>query len=239
MNGWIKLHRKLLENPIVYKDQDYFIVWITLLLMAAHEEKNVLLNGQKIQLHPGQLITGRKQLSEKTHVEQHKVDRILKVLKNEQQIEQQTTTGGRLITLINWTKYQESEQQNEQQVSNEWATSEQRVSTIQECKNVKKEKNKYIYAREEPLDSAIKDFVEHRKKMRKPMTDRAIELFIKRLNDLSDTVDGKILLINTAIERGWQTVYPAKEEEKRNDDTAGFANIYDQYRDQLLSKNDA
>lgn len=230
MNGWIKLHRRLLENPIVCKDADHLAVWVYLLLNANHEEGSTLLNGKKIKLIPGQIVTGRKKIAEDLSINESKVRRILNELENDQQIDQQTTTGGRLITLINWAKYQESDQPIDQQVTNERPTSDQRVTTIQECKNVKKDKNKYIYAREGPLDSAIKDFVEHRKKMRKPMTDRAIELFIKRLNDLSDTVDGKILLINTAIERGWQTVYPIKEEEKKNDDTAGYADIYDQYR---------
>ena len=32
MEGWIKLHRKMLDNPIVCKDSDYLAVWIYLLL---------------------------------------------------------------------------------------------------------------------------------------------------------------------------------------------------------------
>lgn len=67
------------------------------------------------------------------------------------------------------------------------------------------------YAEDNALNDAIKDFVDHRKKLRKPMTDRAIELLISRLNNITSDVSEQISLINTAIERGWQTVYPSKE----------------------------
>ena len=58
------------------------------------------------------------------------------------------------------------------------------------------------------LDEAVHDFVEARKKMRKPMTEKAIGLFVKRLESLAPgDVREQVSLVNTAIERGWQTVY--------------------------------
>ena len=42
MEGWIKLHRKTLDNPIITKDSDYLAVWIYLLLNATHKEYDVL-----------------------------------------------------------------------------------------------------------------------------------------------------------------------------------------------------
>ena len=70
-------------------------------------------------------------------------------------------------------------------------------------------KNKY--ADDSRLDEAIKDFIEHRKKLRKPMTDRAVDLFINKLNKITLDTSEQIKLIDTAIERGWQTVYEPKE----------------------------
>lgn len=61
------------------------------------------------------------------------------------------------------------------------------------------------------LNAAISDFVEHRKKLRKPMTDRAIQLLIIKLRGMADSVPERIELINTAIEHGWQTVYAPKD----------------------------
>lgn len=129
MEGWVCLYRKILENPIICKDSDYFAVWCYLLLSATHKKTSVLFKGKKIVLLPGQLITGRKSIAKKFKIDESKVQRILKTLENEQQIEQQTSSQNRLITIINWYQYQEIEQQNAQQVNNECTTSEQRVNT--------------------------------------------------------------------------------------------------------------
>lgn len=72
--------------------------------------------------------------------------------------------------------------------------------------------NIIYYSDNKELDSAIKDFIDHRKEMRKPMTDKAVDLFIKRLKELTTSEYNQIQLINTAIERGYMTVYPSKEE---------------------------
>lgn len=51
-NGWIKLSRKILDNPIVNKDSDYFSVWCYLLLLATHNEIPKVFKGKKILLKP-------------------------------------------------------------------------------------------------------------------------------------------------------------------------------------------
>lgn len=140
-NGYIKLYRKTLDNPIVNKDNDYFKVWIYLLLNATHKNMKVLFGNVPVDLKPGQLVTGREKLAKECNISESKTERIIKALKNEQQIEQQTNTKGRLITILNWEEYQENEQQIEQQVNNKWTTSEQQVNTNKNVKNVKNVRN--------------------------------------------------------------------------------------------------
>lgn len=150
MDGWIKLHRKMLDNPVVNKDPDHLAVWIYLLLHATHKERAAMWNGQKITLKAGELITGRKKIAEAMGVSPSKVFRILELFKSEQQIEQQTNRHGSLISIVRWNDYQQSEQQNEQLMSNQWTTSEQPVSTIQERKNdIKKESFSLIHSRKD------------------------------------------------------------------------------------------
>lgn len=139
--GYIKLYRSILDNPVVFKDSDHFAVWCYLLLMATHNGCDVMFGGERIHLDPGQLTTGRKIIAQKTKVNESKVQRILKTFEIEQQIEQRTDRQCRLISILNWTKYQKSEQRNEQRVNNDWTTSEQRLNTKQECKNKKNVKN--------------------------------------------------------------------------------------------------
>lgn len=145
MEGWIKIHRKILENPIICKDSDYLAVWIYLLLNATHKEIPALFKGKKIILQKGQLITGRKSMSNQLKISESKIYRIINDFKSEQQIEQQTSNQNSLITILNWDKYQQIEQPNEQQMNNERTTDEQRVNTNKNDKNVKNDKNERIY----------------------------------------------------------------------------------------------
>lgn len=137
MDGWIKLHRKLWDSPTVTRDSDYLAVWIYLITHATHKEYKTYFNGAKIVVKPGQLITGRKKIAAITRVSESKIFRILKCFENEQQIEQQTKPSGSVISIVNWDKYQISEQPNEQQMNNERTTNEQPMNTIQELKELK------------------------------------------------------------------------------------------------------
>jgi len=129
MIGWISLHRKILENPIICKDSDYFAIWCYLLLKATHKNQDKIFKGKRITLKEGQLITGRKVISSVFKISESKVQRILKAFESEQQIEQQTSNANRLITIINWKQYQNNKQQSEQPVNNQRTTSEQPVNT--------------------------------------------------------------------------------------------------------------
>ena len=141
-NGWVKIYRDLLDNPTVMKDSDHLAVWVWLLLHATSKKKAVFFGGEKIYLKPGELTTGRKIIARELLISQSKVQRILKSFENEHQIEQRTDYQCRLISIVNWDKYQQSEQRNEQRVNSEWTASEQRVNTKQEGKEGKNERNK-------------------------------------------------------------------------------------------------
>lgn len=147
MNGYIKSYRKIEENPIVCKDNDFFRVWYYLLHNATHKEREVLFDNEKIILKPGQLITGREVLSKKCNISSSKAQRILKTFESEQQIEQQTTNKNRLISIVNWELYQDYEQQFEQRVNNKWTTNEQQMNTNNNDNNVNNNNNSNnIYA---------------------------------------------------------------------------------------------
>jgi len=178
VSGWIKLHRKLLDNPVVCKDADHLAIWMYLLLNATHTNYDSIFKGNRITLIPGQLITGRKSISSVLKIDESKVQRVLKTFKNEQQIEQQTSSQNRLITILNWATYQESEQQIEQRVNNERTTSEQRVNTN---KNVKKDKNdknvkevKNIYA--EYVSMTEEEYQKLLEKHGQALTNKMIEI---------------------------------------------------------------
>lgn len=116
MEGWIKLHRKMLDNPIVMKDADHLAVWVYLLLHATHKEYPALFRGKKIVLQPGELITGRKSIADALCIDEFKVYRVLNDLKEEHQIAQQTGNKNSVISIVNWDFYQDTAQQDVQDI---------------------------------------------------------------------------------------------------------------------------
>ena len=145
MIGWIKLHRCLMEKAFFRKDSEKVHLWILLLFKASFSKREEMLGGKPFTCHPGQFTTGRKQLSEECNISESKVERILTYFeKIEHQIEQQKTNKNRLITILNWNKYQVIEQQIEQQPNNNRTTTEQQLNTLKEVKKErgKEEKNK-------------------------------------------------------------------------------------------------
>jgi predicted phage replisome organizer len=67
---------------------------------------------------------------------------------------------------------------------------------------------------EKELNKAIDDFKEFRKKIKKPMTDRAVELLHIELNKLASDDETKIAILNQSIVNSWQGVFPLKESNK-------------------------
>ena len=80
----------------------YVALWVHLLMMANHQDREFFWNGGIIKLKPGQFVTGRKALSEASGVSETTVERILNLFEVEQQIGQQKTTKYRLITIHPW-----------------------------------------------------------------------------------------------------------------------------------------
>ena len=127
-NGWIKLHRKLKDKGY-YKKPAYLALWIHLLLSANHDKKEFMWNGEIVMVKSGQLITGRKELSEQTGIPESTIEDILKLLERQHQIQQQKTTKFRLITIVKWGEYQKSDSK-----SNNRATTEQHKQELKELK---------------------------------------------------------------------------------------------------------
>lgn len=132
--GWVKLHRQMLDSSF-HNKPSYVSLWVTLLLMANHKTTKFMWNGEETEVKSGQIITGRKALSEQTGIAESTIEDILKVLKRQHQIQQQTTTKYRLITILNWDTYQSSDSTS----NNKATTKQQQTDTYKNDKNEKKD----------------------------------------------------------------------------------------------------
>ena len=86
--------------------------------------------------------------------------------------------------------------------------------------NIKPPKRTTTYfPNDESLNQAFLDYLEMRKQIKKPMTDRAVELAIKKLEELSalpfsDSMDNDlaIQILNQSVMNSWQGLFPLKEQ---------------------------
>lgn len=90
-------------------------------------------------------------------------------------------------------------------------------------KNIKKEKpNKsalddliFKYTSNPDLNKAIKDFVDMRKRIKKPLTERALNILFVKLDTLSGGNDSnKIKILENSILNCWQGIFELKPEQK-------------------------
>lgn len=58
------------------------------------------------------------------------------------------------------------------------------------------------------LAETLAAFAEHRKKLKKPMTDRAKELMLSKLSKMAKTEQEQIAILNQSIVNGWQGIFP-------------------------------
>jgi hypothetical protein len=179
MNGWIKLHRQLLENPVIMKDADHLAIWTWLLLNATHDDYDGFFGGRRVTLKAGEFITGRKKIAACLNISESKVQRVLACFESEQQIEQRTDRQSRIIKLKNWHKYQESEQR----VNNDRTTTEQRVNTEQEQKNRRTEETTTV----DPRTTGLMDYIDsecRQSGVKNAVNARAFDIQVRRYINL-------------------------------------------------------
>lgn len=233
MEGWIKVHRKLVDWEW-YNDINVKVVFLHLLLTANHKEKQW--KGQTILR--GQKLTSIEHLADDVGLTIQQTRTALKKLKSTHEITIKTTNKNTLITIEKFNNYQfeidEDNKQNNKQfnnlITNNQQTNNKQITTNKNEKNdnndnIKKEKNKKRKTFEEvlaenncseELESSIRDFIDMRKTIKKPMTLKALELLFKNLEKLTNLEEEKIAILNQSIEHGWQTVYPLKTNNMRN-----------------------
>ena len=68
------------------------------------------------------------------------------------------------------------------------------------------------YTENEELQNALKAFVQMRSFIKKPMTEYALKLMLKKLDELGNNDTTKIAILNQSITHNWQGIFPLKNE---------------------------
>ena len=68
------------------------------------------------------------------------------------------------------------------------------------------------YTQNEELQDALKAFIQMRSFIKKPMTEYALKLMLKKLDELGNNDTTKIAILNQSITHNWQGIFPLKDE---------------------------
>lgn len=213
--GWVPVERQIQEHWL-WKDKPFSQgqAWIELIMLANYEDKKMPYKGEIITCERGTVNLSISHLANRWGWSRDKTRRFLKLLESDGMVTVKATTHRTTITIENYSIYNDAPTTKRQQSDSKPTASRQQADTTNNINNNNNINN--IYNDDPKLDTAIKEFITFRKKLKKPMTDHAVKLMIAKLNKLSTDIDEQVEILNQSILNGWQGIFPLKQEEKKN-----------------------
>jgi len=217
--GFVKVYRQILDWSW-YGNVNTMAVFLHLLITANH--KNGVCQG--VTIGRGQKSTSVKAIGDILGLTRQQTRTALSNLQATNEITIETTNKYTLITIVNYSKYQgvtelitnrtTNEQPTEQPTNNQQANHQ--ITTNKKERNIRKKEvvtNVTTEGEKSDFEKTLDDFVEMRKKIKSPMTDRAVSLLKDKLQRLApDNEQKQIKILEQSIESGWKSVYELKAE---------------------------
>ncbi len=126
-DGWIKLNRSICDSA-VFADAEVLKLWIWILCNAAYEEHDTIYSGRAVHLNEGELITSRKELSQKLRTAESKAYRTLQLLQELGNVNIKSNNKFTLVSVVNWGKFQgKTKAANSKRTANEQQTNNKRT----------------------------------------------------------------------------------------------------------------
>lgn len=163
MEGWVKLHRELLDKPIWAKStSQQKTILITLLMMANHKPNEWEWKGEKFEVKEGQFVTSIDSIKQRAgkDISTQNVRSALAKFEKYEFLTNKSTKMGRLITIVNWGLYQCCNEEGNKDANKEVTKRSQRTNKeVTSNKNVRMEEcNKYKIIVEYLNEKAGKSF---------------------------------------------------------------------------------
>lgn len=116
MTGWIKVHRKLSDNPLwTCEPFTRGQAWVDLIMLASFDDVFFFVRGIQVAQKRGQVCWSEANLADRWKWSRTKLRKFLNDLEKERQIIQQKNNVIQVITIVNYEEYQEKEPQAIQQ----------------------------------------------------------------------------------------------------------------------------
>jgi hypothetical protein len=120
----------------------------------------------------------------------------------------------------NKSKYPTPDLQGVRLISNDFNGNQPQANVpVIEISNRNSNRDKIIgeYTTNSNLKQTILDFMEMRNKIKKPMTDKAVTLLLKKLNEMSKNDESKIAILEASITNSWQGIFELKGDNNGTD----------------------
>jgi hypothetical protein len=144
LQGWIKLHRKILCSDI-FQNEKLFKVFMYCLLKATHSDHEIKVGRQKVKLTPGQFVFGRKKAALELDMKESSARDYFEILKEDNVITIKSTNKYSVITVVNWDIYQSKEEEadskSDSKSDNKATAERQQIDTNKNGNKGKNEKN--------------------------------------------------------------------------------------------------
>lgn len=104
-NGYILVHRKLLDNPISF-NANYLAIWTYLLLKANHKDNYVILNKNKVLIKRGSFVGSIQEISKRFKISMNTVKYIIDYFCSDSMLHTERTHKYTVFTILNYESYQ-------------------------------------------------------------------------------------------------------------------------------------
>lgn len=227
--GWVAIHRQIQDHWLwAEKPFDKSHAWIDMLLLANHEDKKFVLGNELVEVKQGSFITSEVKLMERWGWGKSKTRAFLDLLQSDGMIVKISDRKKTTINIVNYSDYAILKTTNRPQTDCKQTANRPQTDTNNNDNNYNNDKKKEKKERknttyDEILSSVADDslrelyleYIKMRKMIKSPMTDRALTMLIKKVNELEPTsIDRQKQLLETAIMNNWKSVYPLQGEKK-------------------------
>lgn len=157
MEGWVKVHRSILDNPL-WQDKPFSKgqAWVDIILLANHTPQKIMLGNSIVEIEAGSFVTSELKLAERWGWSKTKTRAFLKLLQDEQMIDKISDRKKTTINVVNYSRFQSFQTTEKPQKDHEKTAKEPLLIHKQECKNERNNNtsNEVLYAESEKSSSA-------------------------------------------------------------------------------------
>lgn len=241
MSGFIVVRRDAFKHPVL-RDGERFKAFFWMVAQACWKATPFDINGRIVTLNRGQFCTSRSALAKEWGWSPSAVERFLTRLKTEHMIEQETGQGRSIITISNYSRYQDTQDETGQapeQANGQRSDSDRTAK--EQTNHLTNIKTPNPFPKPEWADQGLwKDFLANRKTRKMTNTAGAFRKFEKDIETLSDEEWPPGRLLEHAVAHGWAAIHdPRKPMNGQTHQANGHHNPQDDYLQSVLAKRSA